>query len=130
MMKQQFLKKYPNADMSKFDFFANFDKNGNFIDVKIFFKNNELSNIKSDKFKNDKNMTKYLYSNNVNPTDEKFPKTFQSIGTIQLIPKGKIHKADYPINGKKYLWDEFPVVKFLNYPVNKFKIYVSSEYFH
>ena len=40
MMKKMFLKKYSNADMSKFEFFANFDKNGNFIGAEIFFKNN------------------------------------------------------------------------------------------
>ena len=77
-------------------------------------------------------MTKYLYS--VNPIDStkmKFPKIFQSIGTIQPLPKGRKHKADYQINRKKYFWDEFPVDKVLNYPVNKFKIYVSSlDYFH
>ena len=42
-MKKQFLKKYPNADMTKFEFFANFDKNGTFIDSEIFFKNNEFT---------------------------------------------------------------------------------------
>ena len=103
MMKKQFLKKYPNTDMAKFEFFANFDKNGNFIDSEIFFKNNEFvsTNIKSDTFKNDKNMTKYLYSTNVNPADSnKFPKVFRSIETIQPLLKGIKHKAYYPINGK------------------------------
>ena len=67
MMKKNFLKKYPNADMTKFEFFANFDRNGNFLGSQIFFKNNELlsTDIKNDTFKNYKNMTKYLYSNNV-----------------------------------------------------------------
>ena len=75
--------------MTKFEFFANFDKNGNFLGSQIFFKNNELlsANIASDTFKNDKNMTKYLYSNNVKHYDSS-PKIFKSGGTIQQLPHG------------------------------------------
>ena len=77
--------------MNKLEFFANFDKNGNFIDSEIYFKNNEFlsTNIKSDTFKNDKNMTKYLYSKVVNPTAEKFPKIFKCGGTTQPLPRWK-----------------------------------------
>ena len=133
-MEKQFLKKYPNADMSKFEFYGNFDKNGNFIDAPIYFKNNEFTStdIRSDTFLNDKSMTKYLYSHQQNTLAAKlFQKIFQSGGTIQPLPRGNKHEADYPINKKKYFWDEFPVEYVLNYPVNKFKIYVSNtEYFH
>ena len=134
MMKKQFLKKYPNADMSKFEFYANFHKNGNFIDAEIYFKNNEFvsTNIQSNTFKNDPEMTKYLF--NHTPTTiivEIFKKIFTAVGTIQPLPKGEKHKADYPINGKKCFWDNFPTVMVLNYPVDEFKIYISNdEYFH
>ena len=37
IMKKQFFKKYPNAHMSRFEFYANFDKNRSFIDPKIYF---------------------------------------------------------------------------------------------
>ena len=53
-------------------------------------------------------------------------KYFNLLETIQPLPKGRKHEADYPINGKKYFWYEFPVDKVINDPVNKFKIYVSS----
>ena len=112
-------------------------KNGIFIDSKIYFKNNAFisTDITLNTFKIYLNMTKYLYSK-VKPGNElvrytQFPKIFRSWGTIQPLPRGRKHKADYPINGKKYFWDEFPVEYVLNYPVNKFKIYVSNtEYFH
>ena len=64
-MKKQFKKKYPYADMSKFDFESDFDKNGNFQGSNIYFKNNDVlsTDITSDTFKNDPNMTKYLTIN-------------------------------------------------------------------
>ena len=84
-------------------------------------------------------MTKYLYSKNpIKHYDEEckltlsaFPKIFQSIGIIQPLPRGNKHKGFAFEKNHEYFWDEFPVEYVLNYPVNKFKVYVSStEYFH
>ena len=118
--------------MTKFEFFANFDKNGNFLGSQIFFKNNELlsTDIASDTFKNHKNMTKYLYSNNVKHYDS-FPKIFKSGGKIQQLPRGNKHKGFAFVKNNTRFWDEFPVDYVLNYPANKFKIYVSDlKYFN
>ena len=43
-------KKYPYADMSKFDFESDFDKNGNYINSYIYFKNNDV--LSTDTFNN------------------------------------------------------------------------------
>ena len=71
--KKYFKKKYPYADMSKFTFEADFDKNAVFQGYHIWFKNNSFlsTDITSDTFKNDPNMTKYL---TINKPVENFPK--------------------------------------------------------
>ena len=70
--KEFFWKKYPNADMSKFYFQHDFNKEGSWEKTTTYFKNNEFvsTDIDSDTFKNDPNMTKYLY----NKKKENFPK--------------------------------------------------------
>ena len=94
-------------------------------------------------------MTKYFYSKK-HPVSDKvynlppkhpdsktkfaslgFPKIFQSGGTIQQLPRGNKHKGFAFEKNYTWFWDEFLVDYVLNYPVNKFIIYVSgSEYFH
>ena len=64
-MKNDFLKKYPNADLSKFDFEVYLNQNGTLDSTNIFFKNSDVlsTDITSSTFLNDKTMTKYLFSN-------------------------------------------------------------------
>ena len=64
-IKADFIKKYPNADLSKFDFEVDIKKDGTVGSTAIYFKNSDVlsTDITSDTFLNDKSMTKYLYSN-------------------------------------------------------------------
>ena len=121
--KKYFKKKYPYADMSRFTFEADFDKNAVFQGYHIWFKNNSFlsTDINSDTFKNDPNMTKYLY---INKPVEHFPKIWKTGGEIQKLPPGKRHVGFY---GKSYYWDNFPTEYVLNYPINKFRIYVNDQ---
>ena len=123
--KKYFKKKYPYADMSRFTFEADFDKNAVFQGYHIWFKNNSFlsTDINSDTFKNDPNMTKYLTINK--PVDH-FPKILKIGGSLQELPRGKRH-VDY--TGKSYYWDNFPTDYILNYPINQFRIYVNDTDF-
>ena len=124
--KENFLKKYPYADMSKFSFEHMFFKDGSWDHTTIYFKNNKYieTDIESDTFKNDPEMTKYLYSNK---PKENFPKIWKLGGEIQKLPPGKRHVGFY---GKSYYWDNFPTEYILDYPINQFRIYVNNtDYF-
>ena len=85
-MRADFLKKYPNADISKFEFDVTLKRNGDVDSTAIYFKNSDITGtyITSNTFLNDKSMTKYLYNM------EKYPKIWQSNGTIQKIPESNI----------------------------------------
>ena len=120
-----FKKKYPYADMSKFYFQHDINKDGSWEKTTIYFKNNEYvsTDISSDTFKNDPQMTKYLY---INKPQEHFPKIWKLGGTIQILPKGNRHVG---YDGKSY-WDNFPTEYVLNYPLNQFRIFVNNtDYF-
>ena len=60
-----FIKKYPNADLSKFDFEVHINEDGSVGSTDIYFKSSDVlgTDIKSDTFMSDKSMTEYLYSN-------------------------------------------------------------------
>ena len=120
-LKENFLKKYPYADMSKFSFESDFLPDGSWDQSHIYFINNEniQTDITSDTFKNDPNMTKYLYINKPH-----FPKIWMVGGEIQKLPIGRRHVG---YTGKSYYWDNFPVEYILNYPINQFRIYVNDQ---
>ena len=125
-LRENFKKQYPFADMSKFSFESTFLKDGSWDYSKIYFINNKYiqTDINSDTFKNDPNMTKYLTINKPKPN---FPKIWKLGGTIQTLPRGKRH-VDY--TGKSYYWDNFPTQYVLSYPINQFRIYVNNtDYF-
>ena len=124
--KENFLKKYPYADMSKFYFEHDINKDGSWEKTITYFKNNPTisTDINSDTFKNYPNMTKYLYINKPKPH---FPKIWKLGGTVQELPKGRRH-VDY--SGKHYYFDNFPTQYVLSYPINQFRIYVNNtDYF-
>ena len=78
-IRSEFLKKYPKADLSKFDFEVDLNKDGTVQSTSIYFKNSDIvsTNITSSTFLNHKSMTKYLYSKH-NP----FPKMWKIVGTV------------------------------------------------
>ena len=123
--EKNFLKKYPNTDMTKFYFEHDINKDGSW-EKTTYFKNSPTvsTDIESDTFKNDSEMTKYL---TINKPKENFPKIWKLGGEIQKLPRGKRHVGFY---GKSYYWDEFPVEYILNYPIHQFRIYVNdTDYF-
>ena len=126
MFRKDFMKKYPYADMSKFYFEHDINKDGSWEKTTTYFKNNDMmsTDINSDTFKNDPEMTKYLTINKPKPH---FPKIWKLGGEIQELPRGK---RDVGFYGKSYYWDEFPTEYVLNYPINQFRIYVNdTDYF-
>ena len=142
-MKEEFLKKYPNADLSKFEFDVDLNQDGTIDSTSIFFKNSDVlsTDITSDTFLKDRSMTKYLYSNN-NPLkvkqlptklnkngtieeNNKFPLIWQSNGTIQKIPESNVQYVE----GYR-LTDKYPDHYILDYDINDFKIYMNNrDYF-
>ena len=124
--KKNFLKKYPYADMSRFYFEHDINKDGSWEKTTTYFKNNDFvsTDINSDTLKNDPNMTKYLYRKK---SKENFPKIWKLGGTLQELPRGKRHVG---YAGKGYYWDNFPTEYILNYPIQLFRIYVNNtDYF-
>ena len=122
-IKAAFIKNYPNADLSKFDFDVDTDKEGNVDFTTIYFKNSDIirTDITSDTFLNDKSITRYLYSNK---EKRNFAKIWSIGGTVQELPKKRRHVGFY---GKTYYWDNFPVDYVLTYDINVFKIYVNKK---
>ena len=123
--KEYFLKKYPYADMTKFYFEHDIKKDGSWEKTITYFKNSPTvsTDITSDTFKNDPNMTKYL---TINKPKENFPNFWKTGGEIQVLPRGKRHVGFYK---KSYYSDECPVEYVLNYPINQFHIYVNNTDF-
>ena len=121
-MRANFLKRYTNADLSKFQFEVDLKKDSSIESTSIYFKNNEYlsTDITSNTFLNNKTMTKYLYSN----VKAIFPKLWDIGGTIQELPRSRRH-VDF--TGKGYYWDEFPITYILNYRVNIFCLYVNGK---
>jgi pyocin large subunit-like protein len=62
-MKANFIKKYPNATLSKFDFEVTFAKDGTVDSRDIFYKVEDLTSydITSDTFRTNPEWTKYMY---------------------------------------------------------------------
>ena len=144
-VQADFIKKYSNADLSKFNFEVDINQDRTVGSTAIYFKNLDVlsMDIKSNTFLNDKSMTKYLYSNkghNLSLNDKSmtkhldsevkhnaFPKIWRIGGTAQELPKGRRHVGFY---GKEYYWDNFPVEYVLPYQINQFKVYVNNtDYF-
>ena len=124
--KEYFLKKYPYADITKFYFEHDINKDGSWEKTTTYFKNNEFvsTDITSDTFKNDPEMVKYL---TINKPKENFPKIWKLGGTMQELPRGERHVG---YAGKGYYWDNFPTEYILDYPIQQFRIYVSNtDYF-
>ena len=63
-LRKNFIKKYPNADLSKFDFQVYLNQDCTVDSTSIYFKDSDVlsTDIASDTFLNDKTMTRYLYS--------------------------------------------------------------------
>ena len=120
-MKETFLKQYPFADISKFSFEMDFDPDGSFTNTKIYFINSPTiqTDIDSETFKNDPNMTKYL---TWNKPVSKFPTIWKSNGSIQEIPKSN----PLTVEGMT-IWDQFPNHLILNYPFENFRIFVNEK---
>ena len=121
-LKENFLKKYPYADLSKFEFVQDYTKDGSFNGAKIYFINNKYiqTDIESDTFKNDPTVTKYIYIKK--PKIEKFPKIWESNGSIQEIPKSNLKIVE----GYK-LYDQYPNHSILDYLIHSFRIYVNEK---
>ena len=121
-MRANFLKRYPNADLSKFQLEVDLKKDGSIESTSISFKHNEYlsTDITSNTFLNNKTMTKYLYSN----VKAIFPQLWDIGGTIQELPRGRTH-VDF--TGKGYYWDGFSTEYILNYLVNNFHLYVNGK---
>ena len=84
-MRAKFLKRYPNANLRKFQFEVDLKKDGSIESTSIYFKNNEYlsTDITSNTFLNNKTMTKYLYSN----VKAIFPTLWHIGRTIQELPE-------------------------------------------
>ena len=124
MFKKDFKKKYPYVDMSRFYFEHDINKDGSWNKTITYFKNNAYisTNITSDTFKSDPEMTKYLYINKPH-----FPRIWKLGGSMQPLLRGKRHVG---YAGKGYYWDNFPTEYILNYPIQQFRIYVNNtDYF-
>ena len=63
-LKGDFFKKYPSADMSKFDFQLSAAKDGTLESSDVYYMVDDISafNIESEDFKGNKEYTKYLHS--------------------------------------------------------------------
>ena len=125
-IRNNFIKKYPNSDLNKFEFDVDLNQGGTVKSTSIYFRNTDVlsTDITSDIFLNGKSKTRYLYSNT---SKSGFPKIWKIGGTVQELPKGRRHVGFY---GKGYYWDNFPVDHVLPYSINVFKVYVNNtDYF-
>ena len=132
-LKGDFSKKYPSADMSKFDFQVNINKDGTLESNRVYFNVDDISayNIESDDFKNNQQYTKYLH-NKVTP---EWPKIWSDNGKI----KPEFTRLRYP---KDFLTDcderrcgipadsKFQEPADLKQSLHNFRVYVNErEYF-
>ena len=95
-LKGNFSRKYPSADMTKFDFQVSIDRDGNLESSKIYFNVDSISafDIESNDFNSNPKYTKYLYNNK----KETWPKIWSDNGSR----KPKFTRLRYP---KDYLTD-------------------------
>ena len=127
--KRKFLEKYPDADVSKFRFEVELTEEGDIDSYETYFKLTEKDSfdITSDTFLNNKKWTKYLTSNK----DKGFGIWFAD-GTVP-----KFQNTRFPNDPTRQGWEKHPLIDStfqrpvsLGFPLNKFKIYITStEYF-
>ena len=133
----EFKEKYPNADMSKFDFEVDVDLSGKVTGVVVNYKVNEDTSyaITSDGFKSNPEWVKFLYSSK---STGGWPRLWDSSGTVyELQPL--VFPAEPYYNERKfgsyrvrkddddYLINKFrPHVK-LPYNFNNFRIYINEN---
>lgn len=118
-MRADFLRKYPNADLCRFEFVITTDTSGKIISKDFYFKVNKITSININKNKNDPEMNKYLHLKRL-----PFPLICRSFGTIQKIPISNIKNVE-----EYKLADQYPANIVLNYPTNNFKVYVNETKF-
>ena len=113
----EFKEKYPNADMSKFNFEVDLDLSGKVTGVVVNYKVDENTSydITSDGFKSNPEWVKFLYSSNG------WPELWSSSGSVQGI---SFTKGD-PVIGM------YPPITKINGVLSNFKVYVNgSEFFY
>ena len=129
-LKGDFFKKYPSADMSKFDFQLSVAKDGTLESSDVYYNVDDISafNIKSNDFKNNKLYTKYLYSG-----EYKWPKIWSDSGT-----KPEFTRLRYPSDPKEgcnetrcgIIDTKFQTPADLKQSVHNFRVYVNErDYF-
>ena len=98
-IRNNFIKKYPNADLSKFEFDVDHNQDDTIDSTSIYFKNSDVlsTDITSDTFLSDKSMTKYLHSKSKS-SHPNFPKIWTIGGTVQELPRGRRHVGFYGKN--------------------------------
>ena len=132
-LEGNFSRKYPSADMSKFSFQVNINKDGSLESSKIYFNVDSISsfNVESDDFKNNPEYTKYLNSR----VKKEWPKIWSDNGSR----KPKFTRLKYP---KDYLTDcddhkcgipadsKFQEPADLKQSLHNFRVYVNErDYF-
>ena len=127
--KREFLKRYPDADVSKFRFEVKLTDEGDIDKYETYFVVSGLDSfdITSNSFKTNKAWTKYLTSNK----DRGFGIWFAN-GTVP-----KFQNTRFPNDPTRQGWGHHPIIDStfqkpvsLGYTLNKFKIYVTdTEYF-
>ncbi len=133
--KKKFLEKYPDADVSKFNFEVKLTDEGNIGSYETYFKLTEKDSfdITSDTFLNNKKWTKYLTSNKGKEKgDDKGFGIWYANGTVP-----KFQNTRFPNNPTRQQWEKHPIIDStfqkpvnLGYALNNFKIYVTNtEYF-
>ena len=132
-LKGNFSRKYPSANMSKFDFQVSINRNGGLDSSKIYFNVDSISsfNVESDDFKNNPEYTKYLRKH----FDSRWPKIWSDIGsrkpefTRLKFPKDPLtkcddHKCGIPADSK------FQEPADLKQSLHNFRLYVNErDYF-
>ena len=135
-LEGNFSRKYPSADMSKFDFQVSIDRDGNLESSKIYFNVDSISsfNIESNHFKNNPEYTKYLNSRDREATlrSHLWPKIWSDNGsrkpkfTRLRYPKDFLtdcddHKCGIPADSK------FQEPADLKQSVHNFRVYVNEK---
>ncbi len=127
--KREFLKKYPDADVSKFRFEVRLTNDGDIDKYETYFKLTERDSfdITSDTFLNNAKWMKYLKS--------KKDRGFGIWYANGVVPK--FQNTRFPNNPTRQGWGKHPYIDSafqkpvdLGYTLNKFKIYITdTEYF-
>ena len=122
-----FKEKYPNADMSKFEFEVDIDLSGKATDVVTYYKVDEDTSydITSDGFKSNPEWVKFLSS--FVPTRDGWPTIWASGGSIPKFSNLREPKHEWGIHH----YPVFQKAVNLGYPLHNFKVYVSdTDYFY